>query len=114
MDIDRWAQLKESIKSRFDVEDEGVEDLIIETQDGLVKQGSADFLIAQTPMGRIKLALEKKPVVLNKTEHYSHRAGQSARVEYEFSDTEHTYKMRAYKWDDMEETWEPIDAEKFQ
>lgn len=114
MDIDRWQQLKESLKSRFEAEEEGVEDMMIETQDGLVKQGTSDFMVMQTPMGRIKLALESKPLVLNKKEHYSHRAGQSARVEYEFSETEVTYKMRAYKWDDIEEEWNPIDAEKFQ
>lgn len=113
MDIDRWLQIKESIMSKCPVEEEGNEDVMINTGEGPVKSGTAEFLIVTTPMGRIKLACEKKPMVLDKKFVYSHRAGQSARTEYEFSDTEFTYKLKAYKWNDMEDVWEEIDAEHF-
>src|ERR1700741_3970300 len=105
MDIDRWQQVKESIKSKFQIEDEGTEDLMMDTQDGPVKQGVVEFLVAQTPMGKIKLGWEKRPLVLDKRFHFSHRAGQAARTEYAFSDTEFTYKLHAYKWDDIEDEW---------
>jgi hypothetical protein len=105
--------LKESLKSRFQVEDEGTEDLMMDTQDGPVKQGTAEFMVMETPMGRVKLAFEKKPLVLDKKFIYSHRAGQAARTEYVFSDKEFTYKLRAYKWNDLDETWDEIDAESF-
>ncbi len=113
MDIDRWLQLKESLKGKFSIDEEGLEDLIMDTQDGPVKQGVSEFLVMQTPMGRMKLACEKRPKVLDKKFIYSHRAGQSARTEYQFSETEFTYKLKAYKWNDMEEEWEEIDAESF-
>jgi hypothetical protein len=113
MDIDRWEQLKTSLKGKFDVEEEGREDLTMDTQDGEVVTGSSDFMVMQTPVGRIKLALVKKPVVLGKKEHFSHRAGQAARVEYEFSESEFSHKLHAYKWNDMDEEWEEIDAENF-
>lgn len=113
MDIDRWEQIRENIKAKFQVNEEGTEDLIMNTQDGPVKQGTAEFLIVQTAMGKIKLTFEKRPVVLDKKFIYSHRAGQSARTEYEFSDKEFSYKLKAYKWDDLEESWEEIDAASF-
>jgi hypothetical protein len=113
MDTDRWEQIKENIKSKFPIEEEGTEDLTMDTKDGLVNSGSAEFLVVKTPLGRIKLAFEKHPVVLDKKFHYSHRAGQAARTEYEFSDTEFSYKIKAYKWDDLEENWTEIDAANF-
>jgi hypothetical protein len=113
MDIDRWEQLKENIKSKFQIVDEGTEDLEMETRDGLIKQGTADFLVAQTPLGKVKLAFETRPLVLDKKLHYSHRAGQAAQAEYTFSETEHTYKLKAYKWNDLEERWDEIDAANF-
>jgi hypothetical protein len=113
MDIDQFEQLRENIRRKFEVEEEGTEDLMGETADGLVKQGTAEFLVVTTPLGRIKLSLEKRPVVLDKKFIYSHRAGQAARTEYEFSDTEFSYRLKAYKWDDIEEKWDEIDASNF-
>ncbi|MBX4187669.1 MAG: hypothetical protein KW793_00850 [Candidatus Doudnabacteria bacterium] len=113
MDIDRWSQIKENIKKQFSVEEEGTEDLMMNTGEGPVKQGTTEFLIVQTPMGKIKLACDKKPMVLDKKFVYSHRAGQAARTEYEFSETEFSLKLRAYKWNDLEEIWDEIDAENF-
>ncbi len=113
MDIDKWQQLKEDLTKRFGIEEEGKEDVMLETSDGSVKQGTRDYIIMQTPMGRVKLALEKRPMVLDKTVHFSHRAGQAARTDYEFSETEFTYKLHAYKWLDIDEEWDEIDAENF-
>lgn len=113
MDLDRWEQLKENLKEKFEIQEQGSEDLLSESQDGIVKQGSAEFMVIKTPLGRIKLAYEKRPLVLGKKFIYSHRAGQSARTEYEFSDSEFTYKLKAYKWNDLDEEWVEIDAANF-
>jgi len=113
MDIDHWEVMKEGLRKKFEIEDEGKEDLTVQTADGEVPNGISDFLVMQTPVGRVKLAFEKKPLVLGKHEHFSHRAGQAARVEWEKSDTEFTFKLRAYKWNDIDETWDEIDAEHF-
>jgi hypothetical protein len=113
MDIDKWLQLKENLKGRFDMEEEGTEDLMMDTSDGPVKHGESDFLVMQTPIGRVKLAMHKKPLVLDKKFISSHREGQAARTEYKFSETELTYKLHAYKWNDIDEDWNEIDAESF-
>jgi hypothetical protein len=113
MDIDHWEAMKDGLRRKFEVEEEGDEELIMDTRDGEVLKGSANFLIFTTPIGRVKLSFEKKPMVLGKTEHFSHRAGEAPRTDYEFSDSEFSYKLKAYKWNDIDETWNPIDAENF-
>ncbi|MBX4186899.1 MAG: hypothetical protein KW802_01390 [Candidatus Doudnabacteria bacterium] len=113
MDTDRWEQIKENIKSKFPVLEEGTEDLMVPTAEGDVKNGKAEFIVAQTPLGKIKLVFESRPVVLDKKTIYSHRAGQAARNEYEFSESEFSHKVKAYKWNDDEDEWKEIDAATF-
>ncbi|MGE5392447.1 MAG: hypothetical protein ACM3NH_01760 [Candidatus Saccharibacteria bacterium] len=114
MDIDRWEGLKEEIRRKFTVEEEKTEDLMVETNDGLIKQGTAEVLVFESPLGRMKLSMEKRPVVVDKKFIYSHRAGQAARTEYTFSDSEFSYTMKAYKWDDDNDDWTEIDVANFQ
>jgi hypothetical protein len=113
MDDNRWEDLKLELNRKFKVEEERFEDLIMQTQDGPVKQGQAEVLIFETPMGKIKLVRESKPIVLDKKEHYSHQQGKTARIEYKFSDSEFSHKMKAYKWSDDEDDWVEMNAEAF-
>src|SRR5258708_123178 len=113
MDADRWEQIKENSKSKFKVMEEGTADLTVTTSEGEIKSGTVEFLVAETPLGKIKLAFESRPVVTDKKTIYSHRAGQAARTEWEFSDTEFSHKIKAYKWDDDNDEWKEIDAGSF-
>ena len=113
MDNDRWEALKEELHRKFKVEDEHFEDLMVNTGEGPVVAGKVEVLIFPTPLGKIKLARESKPVVLDKKEFYSHQQGKSARVEYKFSDTEFSHKIKAYKWDDYNDEWKEMDAGAF-
>lgn len=109
MSPERWEQIKANIKKNFSVESKGVEDLLVNTAEGEVKQGEAEFVIFQSPLGRTKLQFQKKPRLEEKKYHYSHRQGDSARVEYKFSEHDLVYTFKAYKWDDMGEEWKEID-----
>ena len=112
MTAEKWEQIKENIKSTFSIEDEGVEDVLVETGEGPVKQGTAEYIIFDSPMGRLKLRLEKKPKLEDKKYFYSHRAGDSARVEYKFSADETVLTFKAYKYSDADDDWKEIDAER--
>ena len=108
MQDDRWQQLVEMAKKNFSNVSLAAEDLIKETPDGPQKEGTLDILIFSHPnKDRYKLVRENRPVVLEKKEFYSHRAGQSARTEYKFSDSEFSHKLRVYKevgfedWDEI-------------
>lgn len=117
MDNDKWEALKEELNRKFKVEDTRFEDLIMQTGDGPVITGKAEVLIFPTPLGKIKLVRESKPVVLGKKEFYSHQQGKSARTEYTFSDTEYSHKIKAYKhnddYDNDNDEWREIDAAAF-
>ena len=113
MQLDQWESLKEELKRKFKIESERTEDLLMETQDGPVKQGTADVVEFETPIGKIKLAFQSKPLVLDKREIYSHQQGKSARTEYTFSETEKTHKFKAYKWNTDSEEWDEIDPGNF-
>ncbi|MEJ0021513.1 MAG: hypothetical protein WDN47_02920 [Candidatus Doudnabacteria bacterium] len=113
MQDEKWEALKEELHRKFKVEDEHFEDLTMDSADGPVKQGKIEVLIFPTPMGKVKLTRESKPVVLSKREIYSHQQGKSARTEYTFSETEFSHKIKAYKWDDYNDEWKEIDAAGF-
>ncbi len=88
------------------------EDLEMDTPDGPVKNGTADVLSFTNSDGdRFELVRENKPVVLKKKELYSTRAGQSAQVQYKFSDSETSHKLRVYKEVGFDE-WEEITLDK--
>ncbi|MDP2933306.1 MAG: hypothetical protein Q8N81_04205 [bacterium] len=111
MTLDRWEQLKENIKRRFKVLEESAGDLIVGTADGDIKQGEREVLEVQTPVGKIRLLCEIRPVVLEKKLHYSHRQGQSSQAEYKFSETEKTCKLRLLRWNELEDDWQEIDEQ---
>lgn len=114
MTFERWQQIRDMVKKQFGIAEQGREDLVVDTAEGPVKQGEAEFVIFMSPAlgGRIKLQFQKKPKVEEKKYHYSHRQGQAARVEYKFSDTEMVYALKAYKWNDDADEWTEMDAEK--
>jgi|SRR3989344_3624006 len=111
MNLERWEAIKEHIKRKFKVLAERTEDLVRDTAEGEVRQGRAEILEVETPVGKIKLQLESKPKVLEKKFHYSHRQGQSAQVEYKHSDSEETHQLKFYKWNDKQDEWEELSAE---
>lgn len=113
MQDDKWEALKEELKRKFKVQDEHFEDLIMQTADGPVVGGKVEVIIFESPIGKIKLTRESKPVVLDKKMIYSHQQGKSARTEYTFSDTEFSHKIKAYKWNDDNDEWKEIDAANF-
>lgn len=113
MTPEKWEEVRNNVKKNFTVEDEGTEDLLVDTADGQVKQGEAEFIVFESPLGRTKLQLQKKPRLEEKKYHYSHRAGTAARIEYKFSEQDLVYTLKAYKWDEMEDDWVEIDAGKF-
>lgn len=113
MTPEKWDEIKTNIERQFGIEDEGVEDLIVETADGPVQQGEAEFVVFQSPLGKTKLQLQEKPKLIDKKYHYSHQAGQAAQVEYEFSEDELVYSLKAYKWDDLDDEWKEIDSSSF-
>jgi hypothetical protein len=112
MQDERWQQLTEMARKHFKNEQLHTEDLVVETEDGPQKRGTQDILEFEHPDGsRYRLVRENRPVVLEKKELYSHRAGQSAQTQYKFSNTEFSHKLRVYREVAFDE-WEEITLDK--
>ncbi|MFA5990958.1 MAG: hypothetical protein WC794_01775 [Candidatus Doudnabacteria bacterium] len=107
MQDDKWQDLVDTAQKHFKFVTLTKEDLVMDTQDGPVIQGTQDILIFTNPAGKFKVIRENKPVVLEKKELFSHRAGQSAQAQYKFSETEFSHKIRVFKEIDFDE-WDEI------
>jgi hypothetical protein len=107
MQPEKWTMIKGNVKDKFNVEDEGSEHL--DEEGGI----DIEYLVFTTPFGKIRLEYVVRPVVLDKKTTYSKRIGSETKVDYVYSDSEKSYKMDAYKWDDKLETWAEIDSASF-
>ena len=105
MNLERWENLVNDIKDKFKVEDHD--------KKHLDEMGGTDieFIIFESPLGRVKLEHVVKPVVLDKKINYSQRIGSEASVEYVYSEDEKTNRLVAYKWENL--GWVEIDADSF-
>lgn len=110
MNDEKWNLLVERAKEKFDDVSLSTEDIIAETSEGLVKQGTKDILEFSNPAGTFRVVRESRPVLLEKKMHYSHRQGDAARSEYVFSDSEFSHKVCIYK-ENLSGDWEKIDSE---
>jgi hypothetical protein len=107
MTREKWETIKGKILDNFEVFDKGQEHY---DEEGGV---DLDYLEFNSPLGKVRLEFIEKPIVLDKKTIYSHRGGSDTGVEYLYSPTEKSARLAAYKWDEGENDWLEISAEKF-
>jgi hypothetical protein len=107
MHYDKWQNIIGNIKDNFPVEEEGT----IEAEE----EGRADieFIIFKGPLGRMKLELQSRPVILDKKTIYSNRIGSETKVEYVYSKDEMSSKMKAFVYREDDGEWAEINAANF-
>ena len=107
MHPDKWKNVIANVKDNFTVEEHDTQHL--EEEGGK----TVEYIIFKGPLGRMKLEYVSKPVVLDKKTTYTRRIGSETKVDYVYSQDEKTYKMVAYKWDEVRDDWIEIDAGAF-
>ena len=107
MQPEKWTIIKGNIKDNFKIEDEGSEH--IDDEGGI----DIEYIVFQSPLGKIRLEYITKPIVLDRKTTYSKRIGSETKIDYVYSNDEKSYKLDAYKWNDKAETWEEIDSSSF-
>lgn len=105
MTPEKWENIVGNIKDNFSVEKEEKEHR--EEQGGV----DVEYIIFESPLGKVKLEFISKPVVLDKKTNYSRRIGSDVKVEYVYSQEEKTHSLNAYQWDGEE--WKKIEADSF-
>lgn len=106
MNDQRWEEVLRRLDKLFgDLEFDEIEDA--ETQ-------AVTESVAWTgPQGKMKLARTTRPLVVDKKMHFSNRAGGGTHVEYVYSKTESTSRVRLFRWNEGTTDWEEVDAGDF-
>lgn len=104
MTKERWDDLIATILDRFPVERRGQEPL----EEG---PGQRDFVEFTSPAGKVRLELITRPVVLGKHTFGGRKIGTATGVKYEYSESEFTHGLHAYRWTGGE--WQEIEAKSF-
>lgn len=114
MTEERWEDIKGMVKDKFEILEEKREPLELKT--GLTetqKIGEKEIIIFNSPIGKTKLEYIVKPVVIDKKEHFSKRMGTTSQTEYILSDSDFSYRMEAFRWNEINNDWEKISGENF-
>lgn len=106
MTNEKWQSILGNIKDNFKVEEEGKKH---EDEMGGI---NTEYIIFQGPLGRMKLELIMKPVILDKKTTYSRRIGSETQVDYIYGE-EKTCKLKAHKWDEAADDWVAMEAGMF-
>jgi len=107
MTLEKWHDIIAMIEDKFSIEQHDK----IESEEcgGMI----VETIIFESPLGKIKLELTIKALVIDKKTSYSKRAGSNVAVEYIYSDEEKVNYMDAYKMDDNNE-WQKINENIFE
>lgn len=103
MQDEKWQDIIGRVQDDFEV-------LEHETKELDLGPGSAEYIIFNCPLGKMKLERTTRPLVLDKKGLGSRRIGSQTKIEYIYSDTEETHTFKAYKWDEGQEDWVDMKA----
>lgn len=103
MNDQRWEEVLRRLDKHFG-------DLEFDETEDEETQAVTESVVWTSPQGRMKLARTTRPLVVDKKLHYSNRAGGGTHVEYVFSKTETSSRIRLFRWSDPLNDWEEIDA----
>lgn len=107
MHPDKWPEVKEKILSSYKILNQQT------AQDSENSGETAEIIEFEGPLGKMKLEWAKRPKVLGKKTQYSNRIGGDISVDYILSDSEFTYALGVFKWNEAMGEWEELNAENF-
>lgn len=106
MTKEKWKDIVAHIKEQFTVLEESSGEL------GYAP-GLREWIIFNTPQGQWKLEFITQPVVLDRKVLTSRRSGGKTSVAYTYSESESTYRMHAYRFQEDSATWEEVKSDAF-
>ena len=114
MTDEKWQNIVSMIKDKFAVEEESSDSVEI----GNTKAGSPaieikEIIIFDGPLGKIKLERTTRPIVVDKKTQYSQRIGAQVTVDYVYSDSENSQKVRFYRYESDQTDWVEINQNNF-
>ncbi len=104
MTEDKCIELLERIDRQFTMLDRTIEDV----PNG---PGEIETVVFQGAMGTMKVERTVRPVVLDKKQRFTNRAGAGASTEYTYSPTEKSDRLKVYRQDPRTEEWVEVDGD---
>lgn len=107
MTDDKWKDTLDHISSKFSILEEGAEPLLE------YPNGKREFVIFESPVGRIRLERITKPRTTGQRALTSRRVGGLTKVEATYDLNDFVHFIEASRWDAASGSWEPFDAGAF-
>jgi len=102
---EKWYYLIEEIDEKFGIEKSDVEEIP-------ERRTKVESVVFTGAGGKMKLERTTRAVIVDKQTKYSRRIGGDTQEKYVYSDTDKTYRVQLYKWDEATHTWEEIEFRK--
>ena len=114
MYYDKWQNIIAMVEEKFGILDNREEqEKIGKDNNGKDVFEKNEIIEFDGPLGKIKLELITRPIVLEKKTNFSRRIGGDVGVQYVYSDSEEISKFKAFKWDNDQNDWTEISADMF-
>ncbi len=108
MNDEKWYELKEKAKEKFDDFSEFQEAETREDDTGQEITTIIEKMEFTSPLGKLRIERATRPKIIDKKTHYHKGAGGSkADIEYVLSDEEKVHKITIYRRNEMNE-WEEM------
>ena len=108
MNDERWFDLIEQIKIKFEIISDETEDVKTYELDGSeMIVGTLQKIVFENDMGKMMVTRKTSPLVVGREEKYHKKPGV-ANTKLLYSDTEKVYHLAAYKWSNDMNDWEEI------
>lgn len=104
MTDERWQEVLEHVKETFTVSEHDTEEYPHE--DG---GGSVEFVVFESPMGKIRMERDVHAKVVGTKVTASRRIGSAAREEKMYSSDEMVDTLHVYRWDASQDDWVPFE-----
>lgn len=103
MHDEQWRETVGRIQDTFTV-------LEHEVVRGDPESGDVEFIVFQSPQGKMKLERTSRPRVVGKNAIGSKRIGGTVSVKYEYSSSEFVHTLKAFRWNERRNDWDEVAA----
>ena len=107
MTRDKWLNIVDMVEAKFGIHKDYKEPLDDDVP------GEKHVIEFNGPMGKIKLEWVEKARLKDTKTLYSDRIGSGVKINKVYDEEERVNYMNAYKWDEIKEEWERIEAGMF-
>lgn len=109
MTEEKWTNLVENLREKFEIAEEDEEPDTLTDDLGNEIKGTKQRVVFIAPQGKMLVTRTTRPAIIDKKSHYHKTQGGGALTEYVTSETETTSRLNVFTWDEIAGDWHEID-----